>query len=82
MRKDSSAMQQVQAIVYKYVQSITQQRVLPTLVPTPTKFNCTYCEFRQVCIEKMNGDDWESMLTTLFEQKKHYYDAQRGDTNA
>ena len=77
VRKDSSAMQQVQAIVYKYVQSITQQRVLPTLVPTPTKFNCTYCEFRQVCIEKMNGDDWETMLTTLFEQKKHYYDAQR-----
>lgn len=46
-----------------------------TLVPSPTKFGCLYCDFRQPCIERMNGADYEDMIGMLFDRKeKHYYE--------
>ena len=46
-----------------------------TLVPSPTKFGCLYCDFRQPCIERMNGADYEDMIGMLFDKReKHYYE--------
>lgn len=42
--------------------------------PTATKMGCTYCEFRQVCIERQNGRDYTDLLNMTFEIKVPYYE--------
>lgn len=47
--------------------------------PSPGKFNCTYCEFMQVCIGKATLADYTYTLATQFERKEHYYEQRSTD---
>lgn len=41
--------------------------------PSPGRFGCTVCAFRQPCVEQNAGGDYQYALNTLYEQREHYY---------
>lgn len=43
------------------------------IYPSPGRFGCTYCAFRQPCLEKNARGDYQYALDTLFERREHYY---------
>lgn len=43
------------------------------IYPSPGRFGCTFCAFRQPCLEKNAGGDYQYALDTMFEQREHYY---------
>lgn len=43
------------------------------LYPSAGRFGCGFCAFRQPCMEKNAGGDYEYALNTMFEQREHYY---------
>lgn len=72
--KTERAMEAIHDIVLKTAKKIIATTPLD-IAPSPTKFNCLYCDFRQPCIERMNGADYPSMIDMLFDKKeKHYYE--------
>lgn len=64
------------AIAYKDLYETAREMVNPLKViyPSPGKFNCTYCEFLQVCIGRATGADYQYTIDTMFEQKAPYYE--------
>lgn len=38
----------------------------PAIYPSPGMFNCNFCRFREPCISKQNGYDYEFILDELF----------------
>ncbi|GAK61760.1 Gp73 protein [Candidatus Vecturithrix granuli] len=64
------------AIAYKDLYDTAREMVNPLKViyPSPGKFNCTYCEFLQVCIGRATGADYQYTIDTMFEQKAPYYE--------
>lgn len=47
------------------------------IYPNSGRFGCKYCAFRQPCIGKFRGDDYEYTLKTLFKQEAPYYERER-----
>lgn len=43
------------------------------IYPSPGRFGCTSCAFRQPCLEQNAGGDYPYMLDTLYERREHYY---------
>jgi hypothetical protein len=53
----------------------------PRIYPQPGRFTCNTCLFRQPCLGKNMGEDYEYTLSTLFEQKsKHYWEEKEPST--
>lgn len=50
------------------------------MYPTPTKYGCLYCEFRQPCIERMRAGDYATTLRSTFSIKPHYYEDKESTT--
>jgi PD-(D/E)XK nuclease superfamily len=48
------------------------QEDLP-IYPSPGRFACNFCAFRQPCLGVNSGEDYIYTLETLFERRKHYY---------
>ena len=74
VKKSERAMQTLHGIILT-----TAKKIIATspdnIVPSPTKFGCLFCDFRQPCIERMNGADYKHMIDMLFDKKeKHYYE--------
>ena len=76
VRKSEKAMDAMEVILKSIAFNITTTREGSRgTYPSPTKFGCIYCEFRQPCIERMNGQPYDDMMNSLFVQKeKHYYE--------
>lgn len=43
------------------------------IYPSPGRFGCTFCAFRQPCMEMNAKGDYKYALDTMFEQREHYY---------
>lgn len=43
------------------------------LYPNPGRFSCSTCAFRQPCLEKNSGGDYQYALNTLFDKREHYW---------
>jgi hypothetical protein len=43
------------------------------IYPSPGRFGCTTCAFRQPCLEVNAGGDFQYALDTLYEKREHYY---------
>lgn len=43
------------------------------IYPSPNKFSCDWCAFRQPCMEKNANGDFQFALDTMFEKREHYY---------
>lgn len=43
------------------------------IYPSPGKFGCQFCAFRQPCLGRRAGEDVEFLLKTLFTQEEPYY---------
>ena len=44
------------------------------IYPSPGRFSCGFCAFRQPCLEKYRQGDYQYMLDTLYEKReKHYW---------
>ncbi len=53
----------------------------PRDYPTPGRFSCPTCLYRQPCLGKNQGEDYEYALQTLFEKKeKHYWEDREPST--
>lgn len=76
VRKTEKSMRMMQDILQDVAFAITSTREgVRKTYPSPTKFGCIYCDFRQPCIERMNGQPYDDMMNSLFVQKeKHYYE--------
>ncbi len=76
VRKSQFAMEAMEEFLRAMAHDILQSRVhTDRQYPSPTKFGCMYCEFRQPCIERMNGQPYDDMIDALFvRKKKHYYE--------
>lgn len=76
VRKTEKSMRMMQEILQEIAIAITRTREgVRKMYPSPTKFGCMYCDFRQPCIERMNGQPYDDMMNSLFVQKeKHYYE--------
>ena len=78
IRKSQAAIDITGELIYKTaVEMITAVR--PNNVPSPTKFGCRFCEFKEVCIERRSGADYQSLIDATFVVKEHYYDAQNNE---
>lgn len=52
------------------------------IYPSPGRFGCTYCAFRQPCLEKNARGDYQYALDTLFERREHYYIREEASTES
>jgi hypothetical protein len=50
--------------------------------PSPGRFSCTTCAFRQPCLGVNQGEDYTYTLKTLFEQREHYYVREEASTES
>jgi len=50
--------------------------------PSPGRFACNFCAFREPCIAMNRGDDYEYTLDTLFEKRnRHYWETAESTTD-
>jgi hypothetical protein len=66
-------------IGYEALEMIDQD--LP-IYPNPGRFGCNFCAFREPCIEKNAGGDYQYALDTLYEVREPYYMAQESSTES
>jgi hypothetical protein len=62
----------------------TLDMISPTLrlYPSPGRFACNGCAFREPCIAQNRGDDYKYTLDTMFERRpKLYYETELSDTD-
>jgi hypothetical protein len=52
------------------------------IYPSSGRFSCTSCAFRQPCLGKNAGEDYEYTLKTMFEKREHYYLRKRPTTDS
>lgn len=52
------------------------------IYPSAGRFGCSFCAFRQPCMEANNRGDVLFTLETLFERREHYYVRQRASTES
>lgn len=52
------------------------------IYPSPGRFGCNFCAFRQPCMEKNAKGDYQYALDTMFEQREHYYVRQDASTES
>lgn len=52
------------------------------IYPSPGRFGCNYCAFRQPCMEKNSKGDYQYALDTLFERREHYYVRKEASTES
>lgn len=52
------------------------------IYPSSGRFSCGGCAFRQPCLGKNAGEDYQYSLNTLFEQREHYYLRKRPSTDS
>lgn len=43
------------------------------IYPSPGRFGCGFCAFRDPCLSQNDGGDYRYTLETLFERREHYY---------
>lgn len=52
------------------------------IYPSPGRFGCNFCAFRQPCMEKNARGDYMYALETMFEKREHYYIRQEASTES
>lgn len=72
IRKDARHLELAQSDLYTIANEITHPA--RTLYASPSKYNCMYCDFQQVCIGRATLADYQYTLDTLFEKKAPYYE--------
>jgi hypothetical protein len=61
------------------MQGITTQQIAidmlndPQVYPMPTKFKCTWCAFRQVCLQMNDGSDYQWTLNNQYKKVGTHY---------
>lgn len=54
----------------------------PRIYPTPGRFQCRNCAYRQPCLGQNQGEDYHYTLNTMFERKdKHYFEENERTTD-
>lgn len=52
------------------------------IYPTPGRFSCGYCAFKEPCLSKNRGEDYLYTLETLFDKRtKHYFEESEPSTD-
>jgi PD-(D/E)XK nuclease superfamily len=51
------------------------------LYPSPGRFSCGFCAYREPCLDKDQGGDYEYALATSFERKPRYYALRQPSTD-
>jgi hypothetical protein len=52
------------------------------IYPSPGRFGCNFCAFRQPCLETNGRGDVQYVLDELFEKREHYYVRQEASTES
>lgn len=53
----------------------------PRVYPTPGRFSCPTCSYRQPCLGMNMGEDYEYTISSLFEKReRHYYEERERST--
>jgi hypothetical protein len=51
------------------------------LYPSPGRFSCGFCGYREPCLDKESGGDYQYALDTLYEVKPRYYALREASTD-
>jgi hypothetical protein len=51
------------------------------LYPSPGRFSCGFCAYREPCLDKEQGGDYQYALDTLYEVKPRYYALREASTD-
>jgi hypothetical protein len=52
------------------------------IYPSPGRFGCSFCAFRQPCLEQNAKGDYQYALDTMFEKMEHYWVRQEASTDS
>jgi hypothetical protein len=64
--------------LYREAQEITDPNL--RIYPSPGRFSCNFCAFKDPCLAKNRGEDYQYALDTMFEKReRHYYEAPSTD---
>jgi hypothetical protein len=70
--KTDEELEEIERYLYQEAKEMTSKETL--IYPSPGRFSCGFCAFRQPCIEKFRQGDYQYMLDTLFDKReKHYW---------
>jgi hypothetical protein len=78
IHKNDYEIQQIGKNIYLEALDIIRD---PLVYPTPGRFSCPSCLFRQPCLGVNQGEDYEYTLSTMFEKHdRHYYEEKEPST--
>lgn len=78
IHKNDHEVEEIGRNIYLEALDITRN---PTVYPQPGRWSCPSCLFRQPCLGKNQGEDWEWTLNSMFERKdKHYWEEKQAST--
>lgn len=70
--KDDLELEEIERNLYMEAAEMTSPDL--RIYPSAGRFSCSFCAFRQPCLEKNRQGDYQYMLDTLFEKRdKHYW---------
>ena len=76
IRRDDKALSIIEANLHAVVSEMISS---PKLYPTPNKWGCKFCEFRPICVERTNGNDYSGLQEVLYDVKPHYYEVKENE---
>jgi hypothetical protein len=67
--------------VHLYEQAVEMINPDLPLYPSPGRFSCGFCGYREPCLDKEQGGDYQYALDTMFEVKPRYYVLREASTD-
>jgi hypothetical protein len=70
--KTDEELEEIERTLFMEAAEMTDSKT--RIYPSPGRFSCGFCAFRQPCLEKFRQGDFQYMLDTLYEKReKHYW---------
>ena len=76
IRRDSVSMSNIGE---QLIQVATEMITAPKEYATPNKWGCKFCDFKPICVERINGNDYSGLKDVLYDVKPHYYEVKENE---
>lgn len=76
IRRDSVSMSNIGE---QLIQVATEMITAPKEYATPNKWGCKFCDFKPICVERINGNDYSGLQKVLYDVKPHYYEVKENE---
>lgn len=69
--KTDAELEEIERALFMEAAEMTNPDLM--IYPSPGRFSCGFCAFRQPCLEKFRQGDYEYMLDTMYDRRKTHY---------